>query len=331
MPLLPLAANPCEDNERICELAWNITEQEQVARWADVLLGKPLAILLILIGALIARWILFKLVDRVTQRAARGVLPDNLADSVSVARRKQRSAAMSTVLKSVITALLIAIALTMILSELGVNIAPIIASAGILGLAVGFGAQSLVKDVVSGLFILVEDQFGVGDVIDLGKAIGTVEAVTLRVTRLRDINGVVWYVPNGQILEVGNMSQNWSAAVIDVDVAYREDLTRVKEVLREVSHSLWDDEDFRGVIIEEPQVTGVEALAADGVTVRVMLKTAPLEQWTVARELRQRIKSRFDYEGIEIPFPQRTVWYRREEDEDGAASADAQGTGRMDA
>jgi moderate conductance mechanosensitive channel len=326
---LPLAANPCDDNQRICELAWNVTENERVARWSDVLLGKPLAILFILVGALVARWVLFKLVDRVTRRAERGVLPDNLADSTSVARRKQRSAAMSTVLKSVITGLLIAIAITMILSELGVNIAPIIASAGILGLAVGFGAQSLVKDIVSGLFILVEDQYGVGDVIDLGRAIGTVEAVTLRVTRLRDINGVVWYVPNGQILEVGNMSQNWSAAVIDVSVAYDEDLARVKRVLREVSHDLWGDDEFRGVIVEEPQVTGVEALAADGVTVRVMLKTAPLEQWSVARELRQRIKARFDFEGIEIPFPQRVVWHRQESGDGEAAEMRAQDSGRI--
>ena len=161
--------------------------------------------------------------------------------------------------------------------------------------------------------MIVEDQYGVGDVIDVGEAIGTVEAVTLRVTRLRDLNGTVWYVPNGEILRVGNMSQNWSRAVVDVSVAYSEDLTRVKRVLSEIAHDLWDDEDFRELIIEEPEVTGVEMLAADSVNLRVMIKTLPMEQWAVARELRQRIKARFDHEGIEIPFAQRVVWHREEQ------------------
>ena len=160
--------------------------------------------------------------------------------------------------------------------------------------------------------MIVEDQFGVGDIIDVGEATGTVEAVTLRVTRLRDLNGTVWYVPNGEILRVGNMSQNWSRAVVDVSVAYREDITRVKRVLAEIANDLWDDEDWRGQIIEEPVVTGVEMLAADSVNLRVMIKTLPMEQWAIARELRQRIKARFDHEGIEIPFAQRVVWHREE-------------------
>jgi small conductance mechanosensitive channel len=158
--------------------------------------------------------------------------------------------------------------------------------------------------------MIFEDQYGVGDVVDLGEAIGTVEAVTLRVTRLRALDGTVWYVPNGEILRVGNMSQNWARAVIDVGVAYGEDLVRVQRVLTEVAHDLWDDEDFRELIIEEPEVTGVEALTADSVTLRVMIKTLPLEQWAIGRELRQRIKARFDHEGIEIPFAQRVVWHR---------------------
>ena len=164
------------------------------------------------------------------------------------------------------------------------NIAPIIASAGIIGIALGFGAQSLVKDFLSGIFMIFEDQYGVGDVVDVGEASGTVEAVSLRVTRLRDLNGTVWYVPNGEILRVGNMSQNWSRAVVDVNVGYHEDLARVQRVLREVAHDLWEDDDFTGLIIEEPEVTGVEMFTADGVTLRVLLKTAPMEQWGVARD-----------------------------------------------
>ena len=138
------------------------------------------------------------------------------------------------------------------LSEIGVDIAPIIASAGIVGVALGFGAQSLVKDFLSGVFMIIEDQFGVGDQVDLGEAIGTVEAVTLRITRLRDVNGTVWYVPNGQIVRVGNQSQNWARTVLDINVAYHEDLARVRRVLAEVAHDVWEDEDFKGQVIEEP-------------------------------------------------------------------------------
>ena len=205
---------------------------------------------------------------------------------------------------------MIAIVGTMVLSELGVNIAPIIASAGILGIALGFGAQSLVKDFLSGIFMIFEDQYGVGDVVDVGEASGTVEAVSLRVTRLRDVNGTVWYVPNGEIVRVGNMSQNWARAVVDISVGYGEDLARVKRRAQRRRPRPVGGRGLRALIIEEPEVTGVEMLAPDAVTVRVVIKTAPMEQWAVARELRQRIKARFDHEGIEIPFAQRVVWHR---------------------
>ena len=143
------------------------------------------------------------------------------------------------------TGVIVAIFGTMMLSEVGVDIAPIIASAGIIGIALGFGAQSLVKDFLSGVFMILEDQFGVGDIIDVGEATGTVEAVSLRVTRLRDINGTVWYVPNGEIMRVGNQSQNWSRTVLDVGVAYSEDLARVRRVLEEIAHEMWEDEDLK--------------------------------------------------------------------------------------
>jgi len=309
MPTLPLAADPCADGEQVCELFYDWTGNARFADWADVLIGTPLAILgLVLLGALV-RWVLHRLVGRIARRAEKGVMPDRL-DALAAARRAQRAETMAGVFQSVITVVVIAVVGTMILSEIGVNIAPIIASAGIIGIALGFGAQSLVKDFLSGIFIFMEDQYGVGDVVDLGEATGSVEAVTLRMTRLRDVNGIVWFVPNGEIVRVGNQSKNWSRAVVDVGVGYSEDLARVQRVLREVAHDLWEDEDFKGIIIEEPEVTGVEMLAADSVTIRVMIKTAPLQQWAVARTLRQRIKSRFDHEGIEIPFAQRVVWHR---------------------
>ncbi|WP_310529709.1 mechanosensitive ion channel family protein [Nocardioides sp.] len=217
---------------------------------------------------------------------------------------------MGSLLKSIVTGVVVAVIVTMMLSELGANIGPVIASAGIIGVALGFGAQSLVKDFLSGIFMIFEDQYGVGDVVDLGEASGTIEAVSLRVTRLRDVNGTVWYVRNGEIIRVGNMSQNWARTVLDINVAYGEDLANVRRVLQDVAHELWLEEDFKGLIIEEPEVWGVEQLGIDGVAVRVTLKTAPMEQWAVARAMRERIKARFDYEGIEMPFTHRVVWHR---------------------
>lgn len=308
--IIPLAS-VCEDDEWICNFVLDTTDNERLAEWSDVLIGMPLAILGLLLLGVVLRWALHRVVDRLAKRAERGVLPDRI-DVVNATRRKQRAATMAGVFKSIITGLVVVIILTMMLSQLGVNVAPIIASAGIIGLALSFGAQSLVKDFVSGTFIFIEDQYGVGDVVDLGEASGTVEAVTLRMTRLRALDGTVWYVPNGEILRVGNQSQNWARAVVDVGVGYGEDLARVQQVLREIAHDVWQDEDFDGVVIEEPEVTGVENLAPDSVTLRVLVKTAPLQQWAVARSLRQRIKARFDYEGIEIPFAQRVVWHREE-------------------
>ena len=311
-------ADPCLDGQAVCQSVYDWSGQNsRLAQAADVLVGIPLALLGLALLGLVVRWVLHRVVDRVVRRAQSGG-----ADSVAHrgTRRQQRARTIGSLLKSIITGVVAAVIVTMMLSEIGVNIAPIIASAGIIGVAVGFGAQSLVKDFLSGIFMIVEDQYGVGDVVDVGEATGTVEAVSLRVTRLRDINGVVWYVPNGSISRVGNQSQNWSQTVLDVSVAYCEDLGRVRRVLEEVAHDLWDDEDYRGRIIEEPSVWGVQNLGPDGVDVRVVLKTAPLEQWAVAREMRLRIKSRFDLEGIEIPFPQRVMWHR-EADQGPAADA----------
>jgi moderate conductance mechanosensitive channel len=320
-------ADPCTTDEMVCNTVLDATGSERAAWIADTLIGTPLALVGLLLLFLVVRWLLHRLVDRLVSRAEVGVLPARVSrlslgslgagkgtstsqDLAVASRRAQRAKTMGSLFKSVITGILVAVVATMMLSELGVNIGPILASAGIVGIALGFGAQSLVSDFLSGVFMIFEDQYGVGDEIDLGEASGTVEAVSLRVTRLRDVNGTVWYVRNGEITRVGNMSQNWARTVLDVSVAYHEDLARVRRVLEDVAHDLWEDEEFKGVIIEEPSVWGVQELGIDGVVVRVALKTAPLEQWAVAREMRQRIKARFDYEGIEIPLPQRTVWHR---------------------
>ena len=313
------SGNPCDPGETICGVVYDVTGNRSLADYSDVLIGRPLVLLGLLVLAVTIRWVAHEAIGRIVSRAAKGVLPDRV-NLVATERRRQRAEAMGSLFKSIVTGLVVAVFATMMLSEVGVDIAPIIASAGIVGVALGFGAQSLVKDFLSGVFMIIEDQYGVGDVVDLGEATGVVEAVTLRVTRLRDVNGTVWYVPNGQIVRVGNQSQNWARTVLDVNVAYHEDLARVRRVLAEVAHDVWEDEDFKGQVIEEPEVWGVENLGIDGITVRVVLKTTPGEQWVVAREMRQRIKARFDHEGIEMPFPQRVVWNRTEPAEPSGTS-----------
>ena len=203
------------------------------------------------------------------------------------------------------------------LDELGVNLAPLLAGAGVVGLAIGIGAQSLVKDFLSGIFILIEDQFGVGDIVDLDGTSGTVEAISLRTTQLRAVEGTVWHVPNGEIRRVGNMSKHWSRALLDIQVAYGADVDRARRVIKRTADEVWRERS--GVVLEEPEVWGVEELGASSVLIRLVVKTTPSRQWEIARLLRERIKAAFDAEGIEIPFPQQAVWHRSAEVAVGAA------------
>jgi small conductance mechanosensitive channel len=304
-----------------------------VEQWTDVMRGwlgddwkatatlwlvtRPLSILFLLVLAVVARWFLQRLIGRLVRRAAGGLpgpvlrrRPDEPphGTTVGAGRRVQRAETMGSLLKSVASIMVFTVFVITAVAELGYPIGPLVASAGVLGVALGFGAQSLVKDFLSGVFMIFEDQYGVGDVVDLGEAGGTVEAVGLRVTRVRDVQGTVWYVRNGEIIRVGNKSQNWARTVLDIPVALEQDLHRVQDVLRDVAHDLWDDEDFAHLIIEEPEVWGVEDLTPNWATVRVTLKTAPLEQWAVAREMRQRIKIRFDHEGIVLAHPTNQAW-----------------------
>jgi small-conductance mechanosensitive channel len=230
------------------------------------------------------------------------------ATAVQAERSEQRARTIGSLLRYVVTITISAVAFLMVLAELGVSIAPLIAGAGIAGVALGFGAQSLVKDFLSGTFMLLEDQYGVGDVIDLGEATGTVERVTLRVTILRDINGTVWYVPNGEILRVGNKSQLWSRIVLDVEVAYDTDIAQASAVIKRVADEEWKAETPGALIIEEPEMWGVQEFAQSAIVLRLAVKTRPGEQWAAGRALRARLKTAFDEAGIEIPFPQQTVW-----------------------
>ncbi len=315
------ATDACETGDDLCRYVANLTGSKWLATASNWLIAKPAAILTLIVIAVIVRWIVHRAIDRLAKRAAEATVPGVIArgrvpqmfleHNVALAeRRQQRAETMAGMLKSVTTGVVMTIVLFMVVAQLGYNIAPLIASAGIIGVALGFGAQSLVKDFLSGIFMILEDQYGVGDSVNLGMASGIVEAVGLRVTRIRDVNGTVWYVRNGEILAVGNMSQNWARTVLDIPVAFSENLARIRELLRDVAHDLWEDPEYRGDILEEPEVWGVERWDPDAVVVRVVLKTAPLQQWSVAREMRERIKDRFDAEGVEIPLPQRVVWHR---------------------
>ncbi len=311
----------------ICEKVYGWTGNDLLAKSAEWILDRPIRILLIVAVA----WFL----SRVAQRAIAG-FASGVADSPSdgrlralrasgpgrllieekeSVRAKARAETIGLVLRSITTALIWSFAALLVLGQLSIDLAPLIAGAGIGGFALGFGAQSVVKDFLSGLFMLIEDQYGVGDVIDAGDATGTVEKVSLRSTTIRDVKGTVWHIPNGEISRVGNYSQLWSRALIDIEVSYDTDLRVAQGVIQRVADEFWNDPEWGGdELMERPEVWGVQALGASGIAIRLVVKTEPSKQWSVERELRLRLKESLDAAGIEIPFPQQTVWLRNKGD-----------------
>ncbi|MER7207753.1 mechanosensitive ion channel family protein [Streptosporangium sp. NPDC000239] len=300
------------DGGIICELAQTVLPPAWAPFVASVL-ATLIAIVLITAVALILRKVAVRLITGIVQRASsgrptlagrlRGKDPAPLEglDAIMAERRRQRAETMGSVLNSTASVIILGTAALTILERLSVPIAPVLTSVGILGVAIGFGAQELVKDFIAGMFMLLEDQYGVGDVIDAGAASGTVEAVTLRITRLRDADGRVWYVRNGTITRVGNESQGWSRATVDVPVAYTADIPVVRDLLRKVVEEIWNDPDYRdSVVVEEPQVWGIEQISGTAVVFRVNAKTIPSHQSEIARELRIRIKSALDQASIPI-------------------------------
>jgi small-conductance mechanosensitive channel len=283
---------------------------------AETLIAKPLRIALIVVLAVVLRMLVNRGIRRLTDRTATGAVPSVLrpwrrrgrrADDVGVetiaARRSQRAAAIGSVLRSFSSFVILGVAVVLILGELGVNLAPIIASAGVIGVALAFGAQNLVKDFIAGIGIILEDQYGVGDVVDLGEASGTVEAVGLRITRLRDSHGVVWYVRNGEVLRVGNKSQGFAQVVIDMPVAHDTDLERCRSVMQEIADAMYAEQEWSDVLLAEPESLGVESITTAGVTLRLTVRTTNADQWRVGRELRQRLNERFVAEGFKAPAP----------------------------
>jgi small conductance mechanosensitive channel len=219
---------------------------------------------------------------------------------------RKRVATLTSLLRTIALALVWAVAGVVTLAQVGLDITPILAGAGIVGLAVGFGAQNLVRDLISGFFIVLEDQVHVGDVAIINGTGGLVERITFRTIVLRDLAGVVHVFPHGTINTLANMTRQWSAYVIDVGVAYEEDTDRVVEVMREVAAELKQDPAFTQKMIEPIEIFGVDDFKESEVVMKARLKTIPMEQWTVGREYRRRLKKAFDARGIEIPFPQRS-------------------------
>jgi small conductance mechanosensitive channel len=206
-------------------------------------------------------------------------------------------------MRSTASIMILGIAVVLVLGELGINLAPIVASAGVVGVALGFGAQNLVKDFIAGIGIILEDQYGVGDLVDLGEATGTVEAVGLRITRLRDAHGVVWYARNGEIQRVGNKSQGFAQVLVDMPVAHDTDLERCRAVMQEVADAVYADPEWADVLLAEPESLGAEQISAQGVVMRLQVRTTNAEQFRVGRELRMRLSERFAVEGIRTPLP----------------------------
>ena len=275
-----------------------VFDPETIIEW---LLTSGVTILFLVIGGFIAislsKYIMAKI---------RAAFEDE--DPETQSEREKRAETLTNVMRNIIAIVVWAIVGMMILKQLGVDIGPILAGAGVIGLAVGFGAQTLVKDFLSGMFILMENQFRVGDVVSAAGVAGLVEAISLRTTVLRDLEGKVHIIPNGEIKVVTNMTKEWSRFMIDVGVAYKEDVDHVMEVLKEVGETMTSDEQFGQLILEPLSILGVDSFGDSSVNIRVMFTTRPLQQWTIGREFRRRIKNTFDEKGIEIPFPHTTLY-----------------------
>ncbi|MGH3681030.1 MAG: mechanosensitive ion channel family protein [Natronosporangium sp.] len=311
----------CRPTERLCQWVWDLTGNSTLAEVSDAALV-PVRVVLILGLALLARWLLRRAVDRLVRRAAADQVPAILrplparvratvqeVTQGAPARRRQRAEAIGSVLRSAVTILVFTVAALLVLSEFDVNLAPLLAGAGIVGVALGFGAQSLVRDLLAGLFILLEDQYGIGDNVDVGEASGTVEAVGLRVTTLRDLQGVYWYVPNGEIRRVGNRSQGTAVVVVDMPIGFAG-VDEATDALRRGAQRVVDDPDLAGELIEPPEVLGVDQVTMEGAVIRTIVKTSADAQWQIGRELRRRQAEALSEAGISAQILAARTYHR---------------------
>lgn len=294
-----------------------IFDIEKIIQW---FLTSGLQILFIAIGALIV----IRIGSYITKRVERMFEDD---DPSMMSEREKQAATLGKVIRSMIRIIVWGIALLMILKELGIEIGPILAGVGVVGLAVGFGAQSLVKDFLSGIFVLIENQYHVGDVAKIAGVAGVVEKITLRATTLRDLEGNVHQVPNGSIDVVTNMTKQFSRYVLDIGVAYKESVDEVMEFLKKLGEEMAADPNYSNVITAPMEVLGLESFGDSAIVIRVRFTTVPMQQWTVAREFRRRVKNAFDERGIEIPFPHRTIYLGEAAPMDGILKVRSEGFG----
>ena len=275
-----------------------ILELLNAAHWSPAM-TTTLRVALIVVAAWVAIVVLQRLIRLFRERVAR---------RFDDAEAQKRAATLGRVFRYIVGVVVTLVAGMLVLGELGVSVAPILGAAGVVGIAVGFGAQSLVKDYFTGFFILLENQIRQGDVVQIADKAGLVEEITLRYVRLRDYDGNVHYVPNGLVTTVTNMSRGFAQSVIDVGIAYREDVDEAFEVMRAVAREMRTDAAFGPRLLDEIEIAGVEKWADSAVILRCRFKVAPLEQWNVRREFLRRLKRAFDAHGIEIPFPHLTVY-----------------------
>lgn len=300
---------------RLCESVLRATGSEAWAGAAEWLWSYPLTILGIVIVAVIVNRVVRKLIGRSmnhlldpatrsarARRALRTATPDVLLRTGSVnLRTEARVRTLTTVFRSLATVLIWFTAAVSILQVLSISLAPLLASAGLLTVAFGFGAQGIVRDFLAGTFMVVEDQFGVGDIVDIGEAKGTVEAITLRATRVRDVNGTLWHVPNGQIQRVANKSQQWARAVLDIEVDVSVEYESTAALIQQVADAMASEDGWLTEVVDTPQVWGIESFTPDGYTIRLVVKTRPASQFGVMRELRIRLQRAFAEHGIRWP------------------------------
>lgn len=301
-----------------CATLYRWTSNDFLAQHADTLVSRTVAITVIVVVAVLFRWLAHRAIARMVDGAtngrftalvgrARRLRPGGGAAVAPAAdpgtqRRAQRARTIGSVLRSIVSAVVLLVAVMMVMNELGYPLGPLLAGAGVIGLAIGFGAQNLVRDFLSGMFMLLEDQYGVGDVVDVGEAVGTVEAVGLRITTIRDIKGTVWYVRNGEILRVGNMSQGYAVAVVDLPIAHHADVEEATELAGSTATERASQDDIAGDVLEAPEVLGVDKIGPEGVTLRITVRVSPGRQWAVQRALNGAITDAFDDHGIPRPM-----------------------------
>ena len=291
---------------------WLVRNLPQLAMGAGTTAAK---ILFLLAVAFVVRYVSHRAIDRVTRvgdgtgrvplvlRPLRERAADALLAPLLSERRAQRARTIGSLLKSLTSFLVYGVACVEILSEFKINVTPIVASAGIVGVGLGFGAQNLVRDFISGIFMMLEDQYGVGDVVDVGQASGTVEAVGLRVTTLRDVNGTVWYVRNGTVQRIGNKSQGFAVAVVDLPLAYTTDVSAVSELVGRVATEAAEHAPLAEDVLEPPEVLGVENITPETITLRITAKVRPGRQWAVQRALRAQLMAALRNAGFNPPLP----------------------------